>query len=96
MPTACRTQSARVLTDLSQLEQVRRLTAMEVFRSFERVWRMLTRDELCPMVMLMPDDTERATASPGRKTNTRQAEAGGVGAVRARTSDLGADRGDGR
>ena len=58
------------LSDLAQLERVTRRTAMVVINSFSRAWRTLTQDELRSMVMLMPDDTGWATASPGRCANT--------------------------
>ena len=64
---------------------------MEVCDWFTRSWRTLTQDELRSMAVLMPDYTGRATASPGRYTNTgRRAEAS------ARATDPGADRGQRR
>ena len=75
-------QAAGVLTGLSQLEQVRRRTAMEVFRSFERVWRTLTWDELRSMVTA----GQRPPAQRGKQM-LGKAEACGDGAVRARAAD---------
>ena len=77
---------------LSDLEQVRRRTDMEVMRWFVDPARCftLTSEEPFSMVRLMPDYRRRATGSPGRYVNTgRRAGAG------ARAADPGGDRGGG-
>ena len=78
-------QAAEVLTDLTQLEQVRRRTAMEVYRSVpDRVRRTFTLDERRSMFLLMPDYRRRFTEAQGGTQILGKAEACGGGAVRAR------------
>ena len=71
--------------------EVRHRTAMEVMRWCSDLVRRgvaLTSEERHSMLLLMPDYGWRATASPGRYTNTgRRAEAG--------ATDPAADRGQG-
>ena len=61
---------------------------MEVCDWFTRSWRTLTQDELRSMAVLMPENTGRATASPGRYTNTgRRAEASAVPQIQEQIVD---------
>ena len=86
LPPPARVQSCRELA-AGQLEQVRRRTATDVCNWVTPSRRSLTQDESRSMVMLIPDYTGGATASPGRFSNTgRRAEV---------STDPGADRGRG-
>ena len=71
---SCRELATGVRRDLAPLEEVRQRTAMEVMRWFVDpvMCVALTADERFSMLLLKPDYGWRATASPGRCTNTGQ------------------------